>query len=209
MNHPIPERGSVDINSVQSELEKALLLFVSCRGCKLEARTKSPQSSNPNSRNLSTVDGRQVRNFMSPQHKTWRSVKNNRKARKEENIYRDYSVLVHTTSKVKKPYKEERQEEKLKLKSAKKSFKHYKSAAHRILDYQETNNFTKKSSKSVKHKANGVCSCISCWDAKFQRFEEIQKPRRFKKKAWKLKKLEKLNRKQLNVSASTNVNKTE
>ena len=147
--------------------------------------------------------------LMPPPHKTWRSVKDNRKARKEEKIYTDYRVPIPTTSKVKKSYKEQRQEEKLKLKIAKKSVKHYKSAAHRILDYQETNNFKKKSSKSVKHKANGVCSCISCWDAKFQRFEEIQKPRRYKKKAWKLKKLEKLHRKQLNVSASTNVNKTE
>ena len=79
---------------------------------------------------------------MSPQHKTWRSVKNNRKARREEKIYREYSVPVPTTSKVKKSYKEEQQEEKLKIKIAKKSFKQYKSAAHRILDYQETNDFT-------------------------------------------------------------------
>ena len=90
-------------------------------------------------------------------------------------------------------------------KIAKKSVKHYKSAAHRILDYQETDDFTKK---SVKHKANGICSCISCWDAKYKRFQEIKKPRRFKKKAWKLQKLDKINRRQLNVSAAANVNKT-
>ena len=145
---------------------------------------------------------------MPPPHKTWRSVKDNRKARREEKIYTDYRVPIPTTSKVKKSYKEQRQEEKLKLKIAKKSVKHYKSAAHRILDYQETNDFTKKSSKSVKHKANGICSCVSCWNAKYKRFQEIKKPRRFKKKAWKLQKLEKLNRRQLNVSAAANVNKT-
>ena len=89
-------------------------------------------------------------------------MKDNRKARKEEKTYTDYRVPIPTTSKVKKSYKEQRQEEKLKLKIAKQSVKHYKSAAHRILDYQETNDFTKKSSKSVKHKANGICSCISC-----------------------------------------------